>query len=118
MIPFPAMSSDTEAWYARPVFFVADCERALAFYRQLGFREKWRHEDGGELIALQVDRQDAELILNRNAERAGRGRLFLELYPGQVQKCVDEFAAQGIVAKDGHWGMPIKSVTDPDGNEL
>ena len=70
------MSDRNQSWYARPVFFVADCEKALRFYSVLGFREAWRHDEGGSLVAVQVNRDGAELILNRNAARAGGGRLF------------------------------------------
>lgn len=107
-----------EFWYARPVFFVADCDRALAFYRALGFRVAWRHEEEGVLVALQVNRYRAEIILNQNASRAGGGRLFLSLGPGEVARAVDEFVAAGVEVRDGRWGMPVKVVADPDGNDL
>jgi catechol 2,3-dioxygenase-like lactoylglutathione lyase family enzyme len=105
-------------WYARPVFFVADCERALRFYVSLGFREAWRHEEGGILVALQVDRPDVELILNRNAQRAGGGRLFMSLARGEVASSVAAFAAAGVEVRDEHWGMPVKAIRDADGNDL
>lgn len=111
------MSDDAEAWYARPVFFVTDCEQALPFYAALGFREAWRHEENGIVIAAQVDRSGAELILDQNATRAGGGRLFLSLDRGQVGRCVDSFGA-GIEVRDGYWGMPVKVVSDADGNDL
>ena len=112
------MSDDLESWYARPVFFVTDCERALDFYGKLGFHEAWRHEDEGRLIALQVNRGWAELILNENAMRAGGGRLFLSLRRGQVAQCVARFSAAGVDVLGGYWGMPVKSISDPDGNDL
>ena len=105
-------------WYARPVFFVADCEQALRFYGRLGFREAWRHEEGGVLVAAQVSRADVELILNRNAQRAGGGRLFVSLARGEVASCVAAFAAAGIEVRDEHWGMPVKAIHDADGNDL
>lgn len=112
------MSERTIHWYARPVFFVSDCETALAFYQKLGFEEAWRHEEAGRLAAVQVDRNGAELILNRNEARAGGGRLFLSLDRGQVAACVDAFASAGVDVEDRHWGMPVKIVWDPDGNDL
>lgn len=111
------MSDDAEAWYVRPVFFVTDCERALSFYEQLGFREAWRHDENGVVVAAQVDRNGAELILNQNATRAGGGRLFLSLGRGQVGRCLDSFAA-AIEVRDDYWGMPVKAVSDADGNDL
>jgi len=112
------MSEESEHWYARPVFFVADCEGSLRFYTALGFRESWRHADPGGLVAVQVNRDGAELILNRNAARAGGGRLFLSLERGQVARCAAAFVRAGIEVRDAHWGMPVKALRDPDGNDL
>lgn len=112
------MSQSSESWYARPVFFVTDCDEAVRFYSALGFHEAWRHEEDGRPVALQVERDGAELILNLNAARAGGGRLFLSLQRGQVAKCVQSFSAAGIEVRDGHWGMPVKAVADKDGNDL
>ncbi len=112
------MPSDADTWYARPVFFVTDCDHALRFYAGLGFVEDWRHEEGGAPVAVQVNRGGAELILNRNDLRAGGGRLFLSLHRGQVAKCAAEFLAAGVEVRDDYWGMPVKAVSDPDGNDL
>jgi len=112
------MPSDVDTWYARPVFFVTDCEAALRFYAGLGFVEDWRHEADGSPVAVQVSRSGAELILNRNNLRAGGGRLFLSLHRGQVAKCAAQFLAAGVEVRDENWGMPVKAVSDPDGNDL
>ena len=112
------MPSDVDTWYARPVFFVVDCEEALRFYAGLGFAEDWRHEEEGALVAVQVTRSGAELILNRNRRRAGGGRLFLSLHRGQAAKCAEQFLAAGAEVHDDYWGMPVKAVRDPDGNDL
>jgi len=112
------MSDSTEAWYARPVFFVTSCEDALRFYMNLGFQEIGRYAEEGEIVAVQVNRNGAELILNRNAERAGGGRLFLSLDRGQATKCADAFAAAGVEVRDARWGMPVKAIRDADGNDL
>jgi catechol 2,3-dioxygenase-like lactoylglutathione lyase family enzyme len=112
------MSNDSGSWYARPVFFVTDCEAALRFYGALGFREAWRHEENGRIVAAQVNRDGAELILNENPARAGGGRLFLSLHRGQVAQCVSSFVAAGIAVHDAQWGMPVKVVRDADGNDL
>jgi catechol 2,3-dioxygenase-like lactoylglutathione lyase family enzyme len=112
------MGENAESWYARPVFFVSDGEMALRFYTTLGFREAWRHAEDGRIIVTQVNRDGAELILCQDAKRAGSARLFLSLNPGQVAKCAEEFLAAGVTMSDLHWGMPMKVVRDPDGNEL
>jgi catechol 2,3-dioxygenase-like lactoylglutathione lyase family enzyme len=113
------MTGDVDTWYARPVFFVADCERALRFYAGLGFTEDWRHEEDGVLVALQVTRSGAELILNRNRLRQpGGGRLFLSLHRGQAASLAEQFLAAGAEVRDDFWGMPVKAISDPDGNDL
>jgi catechol 2,3-dioxygenase-like lactoylglutathione lyase family enzyme len=110
------MSDDS--WYARPVFFVRNCEEALRFYGDLGFEEAWRHEEGGSIAAVQIDRSGAELILNQNGARAGGGRLFLSLEPGEVARIAESFCAAGVEVRDDYWGMPVKVVSDADGNDL
>jgi catechol 2,3-dioxygenase-like lactoylglutathione lyase family enzyme len=112
------MSESNQRWYARPVFFVTDCEGSLHFYTALGFSEAWRHDDGSGLVAVQMNRDGAELSLNRNAGRAGGGRLFLSLHRGQVAECVATFVLAGLEVRDEHWGMPVKTLRDPDGNDL
>jgi catechol 2,3-dioxygenase-like lactoylglutathione lyase family enzyme len=112
------MSDNRDTWYARPVFFVKNCAEALRFYGDLGFREAWRHEEDGKLIAVQVNRGGAELILNENEARAGGGRLSLTLRRGQVAECVKSFLAAGVEVRDQYWGMPVKAVRDADGNDL
>lgn len=112
------MSDSRESWYARPVFFVGNCNKALRFYGDLGFREAWRHEEDGTLVAVQVNCNGAELILNQNPTRAGGGRLFLSLDRGHVARCVESFVAAGVEVRDDYWGMPVKAVRDPDGNDL
>ena len=112
------MPESNAAWYSRPVFFVTDCERALEFYAALGFSEAWRSEDGGAVVALQANCRGAEVILNRSPDRAGGGRLFLSLERGDVAKCTERFAAAGVEVRDDFWGMPVKAVIDPDGNDL
>ena len=112
------MPDSLGSWYVRPVFFVSDCEHALRFYGDLGFREAWRHEEDNVLVAIQMDRNGTELILNLNSDRAGGGRLFVSLSRGEVARCVESFVAAGIDVRDEHWGMPVKAVRDDDGNDL
>ena len=105
-------------WYARPVFFVADCDKALNFYQSLGFQEGWRNAENDLLVAVQVELNGVELILNRNPERAGGGRLFFSLDRGEVSSIVQSFNAAGVEVRDDYWGMPVKVVRDLDGNDL
>jgi catechol 2,3-dioxygenase-like lactoylglutathione lyase family enzyme len=112
------MPADVDTWYARPVFFVSDCEAALRFYTGLGFVEDWRHAEDGTLVALQVTRSGVELILNRNGARAGGGRLFLSLHRGEAARCTAQFLAAGVEVRDDFWGMRVKAVSDPDGNDI
>jgi catechol 2,3-dioxygenase-like lactoylglutathione lyase family enzyme len=113
-----SLSDPPDSWYARPVFFVKNCEEALRFYGNLGFSEDWRHAQNETLVAVQVSRGGAELILNRNGSRAGGGRLFLSVHRGRVGRCVESFVEAGIEVRDGYWGMPVKVVRDADGNDL
>ena len=106
------------SWYARPVFFVTSCADSLPFYESLGFTDAWRHEEAGRVVAVQVGRNGAELILNENADRAGGGRLFLSLERGEATRLADEWRAAGIEVSDARWGMPVKVTVDPDGNDV
>jgi hypothetical protein len=112
------MTDLAHPWYARPVFFVNSCEGAQRFYERLGFRVAWRHEEQARLVALQVEREGLELILNENGERAGGGRLFLSLDRGQFDELLASCAAAGLRVSDGFWGMPVKTLQDLDGNDL
>ena len=107
-------------WYTRPVFFVADVARVLDFYvGRLGFREKWRHADGGELLVAQADRDGCEIIFSSQwPEKVGRGMVFISLSPADFAALPNELEDKGVALKKGHWGYPVLVVTDPDGNEL
>src|SRR5215470_3053629 len=106
----------TPRWYARPVLFVADLERAVRFYvDELGFTENWRHE---QLVA-QVDRQSCELILSaQEPDKTGRARMFLSLDVETLDAVRAELTGKGVAVADGHWGYRVMIVRDPDGNEL
>lgn len=105
-------------WYARPVFFVSDLTRALAFYEgKLGFSRKW-HEADGTGSVCQVDRSDCEIILSEDASRPDRGRLFLELTREAVDELLRELADRGVAAERSWWGYDVLEIHDPDGNEL
>jgi catechol 2,3-dioxygenase-like lactoylglutathione lyase family enzyme len=107
-------------WYARPVLFVSDMDRSLAFYvGKLGFEERWRHEDAGKTLVAQVDRRTCELILSsQEPDRTGRGRMFISLEVAALEAVRAELEGRGVAVEDGRWGYRLMIVRDPDGNEL
>ena len=108
-----------DTWYSRPIFFVNDVAKSLAFYvDELGFKKDWTHLDQDELIVAQVSRGYFELILNKDAARAGSGRIYFHLHPEQIVALREELSSKGLVTRDRYWGMPISEVVDPDRNEL
>ncbi|MBI3792300.1 MAG: VOC family protein [Gemmatimonadetes bacterium] len=108
----------TPRWYARPVFFVTDVQRALRFYvDQLGFTKAWHAGDGAGTVC-QVNHGECEVILCEDARRAGRGRLFIELTPEALDAWRREVSARGIPSREAWWGYDVLQLDDPDGNEL
>ena len=107
-------------WYARPVLFVSDIDRASAFYvERLGFTERWRFGDDGQTMVAQVDREGCELILSSQwPDKAGTSLMFISLDDGVIDSLRVGFEERGIGVKDGHWGYPLMIVADPDGNQL
>jgi len=105
-------------WYTRPVFFVADVNRAARFYVDtLGFRKSWHSDDGAGSVC-QVDHGECEIILCEDAARRDRGRLFIELTAEALAALRDEFAARSVPTRETWWGYDTLQVDDPDGNEL
>ena len=108
-----AMKTQT-GWYARPVFFVADVNRALRFYvDKLGFWKKW-HKG----TVCQVNRGDCEIILCEHATRRDKVRLFVELNVPELAELRRELAERSVPAKETWWGYDSIQIDDPDGNEL
>lgn len=105
-------------WYARPVLFVTDVNRALRFYvDMLGFEKRW-HEGDGAGTVCQVDRGGCEIILCEHATRGDRTRLFVELTAGGLTELRREVAEHAIPSKETWWGYDALQIDDPDGNEL
>jgi len=105
-------------WYMRPVFFVADIQRAIGFYiDKLGFEKKWHSEDGKGTVC-QVDRGGCEIILCQEDRRDTRSRVFLELRRAAVNQLLKEVQEHSIPAKKWWWGYEVLRIEDPDGNEL
>lgn len=107
-------------WYSRPVLFVSDIERSVAFYRgQLGFREDWRYDEDGDRRIVQVSRQECELILTAQwPDKVGGGLIFVSLDLDLLEATRSEFERRGVAVQDGRWGYPLMIVADPDGNQL
>jgi len=81
-------------WYARPVLFVSDVQRALRFYIDtLGFTKKW-HTGDGEGTVCQVDRGGCEIILCEDRARRDKGRLFVELNRDGMDELRREMSAR------------------------
>jgi len=111
-------SRTAHGWYARPVLFVADLERALHFYvDQLGFWKKW-HEGEGKGTVCQVNRKDCEIILWQTPTRQDKSRLFIELNVKELAELRREIAERAVPTKDTWWGYDSVQIDDPDGNEL
>ncbi|MBV9108171.1 MAG: VOC family protein [Gemmatimonadetes bacterium] len=105
-------------WYARPVFFVTDVDRALRFYvGMLGFEKSW-HAGGGTGGVCQVNRSECEIILCQDDTRRDKARLFVELTSAGLADLRRELAIQSVPVTETWWGYDSLQVTDPDGNEL
>lgn len=105
-------------WYARPVLFVGDLDRALQFYLgALGFRKDW-HADEGKGTVCQVSRSESEIILCQDAARRDRARLFIELTAEGLSMFRQELAERSVPHRTTWWGYDTTQVDDPDGNEL
>jgi catechol 2,3-dioxygenase-like lactoylglutathione lyase family enzyme len=105
-------------WYARPVLFVADVNRAIRFYVDvLGFWKKW-HEGEGAGTVCQVNRGDCEIILCEHATRRDKARLFIELNVDELTELRRELLERAVPSKETWWGYDSIQIDDPDGNEL
>ncbi len=107
-------------WFARPVLFVADIDRAVDFYvTQLGFTQAWRYEEEGKAWVAQVERQGCALILSSQwPDKVGKGLIFISLDLGVLNAVRAEFEGKGVNVRDGYWGYRLMVIADPDGNEL
>ena len=111
-------SQTVHRWYTRPVFFVADVNRALRFYvDMLGFEKGWHEADGAGTVC-QVNHGECEIILCEDATRSDKGRLFIELTADGLAALRRDFLEQAVPTKETWWGYDTLQVDDPDGNEL
>lgn len=105
-------------WYTRPVFFVADVNRAARFYvGMLGFEKGWHSDDGAGTVC-QVNHGECEIILCGDAARRDKGRLFIELTPEALADLRRELVGRAVPTRETWWGYDTLQVDDPDGNEL
>lgn len=111
-------SQPAHRWYARPVFFVTDVDRALRFYvGALGFEKSWHTGDGTGGVC-QVNRGECEIILCEDGDRGDRARLFIELTPAGLAELRRELDERSVPVTETWWGYDSLLVADPDGNEL
>ena len=107
-----------QRWYTRPVFFVADVNRALHFYiDMLGFEKRWHEGDGAGKVC-QVNRTGCEIILCEDATRRDKARLFVELTVAGLAALHREIVERSIPTEKSWWGYDVIKIVDPDGNEL
>ncbi len=112
------LEQTTHRWYARPVLFVADVNRALHFYvGMLGFEKRW-HEGDGTGGVCQVDRAGCEIILCEHDTRRDKGRLFIELTVDGCAALRRQIVERSIPSEKSWWGFDVIKIVDPDGNEL
>jgi catechol 2,3-dioxygenase-like lactoylglutathione lyase family enzyme len=105
-------------WYARPVLFVADVNRALRFYiDMLGFEKAWHEGDGAGKVC-QVNHGECEIILCEDATRKDKARLFIELTMDGLTELRREVIERSVPSRESWWGYDVLQVDDPDGNEL
>lgn len=106
-------------WYSRPVFFCRDTQASLDFFvARLGFSVDWNHTEHGRAVVCQVKRDGFELILAEDADRAGRGRVFISLDAGQTTALLADLEQRKIPLRHSYWGMPVIEILDLDANEL
>jgi catechol 2,3-dioxygenase-like lactoylglutathione lyase family enzyme len=108
---------------ARSVFFVKDAERSLRFYVDtLGFSLDWNHQEQGAAFVFQVSLLGFQLILNQiepsTENRAGHGRVFIAVYPEQVEWFRRHVKEKRIETTVFQWGNPTLVIRDLDQNEL
>lgn len=112
------MGELTDRWYARPVLFVADVNRALGFYvDRLGFEKRWHEGDGAGKVC-QVECAGCEIILCEDATRRDKSRLFVELTSEGLTALRREMAERSVPSEMTWWGYDVIKIVDPDGNEL
>lgn len=111
-------SQTVHRWYARPVFFVADIDRAIRFYvDMLDFEKSW-HTGEGTGKVCQVNHGECEIILCEGVARSDKARLFIELTADGLADLRRELVERSVPSRETWWGYDRLQIDDPDGNEL
>lgn len=98
-----------------PVLRVENADRAVAWYRRLGFEKEWEHRfEPGFPRFVSVARGGARLYLSEHTGDA-RPDTLIHLYVADVDAVSEEFGTP--VDEDGLAGRECHLV-DPDGNRL
>lgn len=112
------MSQTVHRWYTRPVFFVADVNRAIRFYvDMLGFEKGWHPGDGAGKVC-QVNPGECEIILCEDTTHNDKARLFIELTADGLADLRRELVERSVPSRETWWGYDSLRIEDPDGNEL
>jgi catechol 2,3-dioxygenase-like lactoylglutathione lyase family enzyme len=99
----------------RPVLYVEDAARAVAWYGRLGFVKEWEHQfEPGFPWFLSVARGNARLYLSEHKGDA-RPDTLIHLYVKDIDAVSEEFGIP--VDEEGLAGREC-ALTDPDGNRL
>ena len=113
MTKTPVREQITHRWYARPVLFVADVNRALRFYiDMLGFEKRWHEGDGAGKVC-QVNRAECEIILCEDATRRDKARLFVELTVDGLSALRREIIQRSVPSEKSWWGYDVIKIVDP-----
>lgn len=98
-----------------PVLYVEDANRAVAWYRRLGFSKEWAHQfEPGFPWFVSVARGDVRLYLSEHKGDA-RPDTLIHLYVTDVDRVAEEFGVS--VDEEGLAGRET-ALVDPDGNRL
>ena len=98
-----------------PVLRVEDVDRAIAWYRRLGFAKEWEHQfEPGFPWFVSVVRGQIRLYLSEHAGDA-RPDTLIHLYVNDIDAVSAEFGIpvdeEGLAGRECH-------LVDPDGNRL
>ena len=98
-----------------PVLYVEDADRAVSWYRRLGFVKEWEHQfEPGFPWFVSVARGTVRLYLSEHKGDA-RPDTLIHLYVRDVDAVAEEFHTS--VDEEGLAGREC-ALVDPDGNRL
>jgi catechol 2,3-dioxygenase-like lactoylglutathione lyase family enzyme len=98
-----------------PVLYVENADRAVAWYRRLGFEKEWEHQfETGFPWFVSVARGNVRLYLSEHKGDA-RPNTLIHLYVNDIDVLSTEFGVP--VDENGLAGREC-ALEDPDGNRL